>query len=178
MAGIMGGMSPAFNGAKLPEQGFQAQMPFYARQEARNIGHSGGINSGVGGRTDHLPISAQKGAYVMPADVVSALGQGNSRAGTGVLDRMFKSGPYGVGLSRGRSGGLRSPIAPPAPAKYADGGAVPIMAAGGEYVVDPETVASVGGGDIDHGHAILDQFVTQTRADNINTLKSLPGPQR
>ena len=50
--------------------------------------------------------------------------------------------------------------------EYADGGStdgddagVPIVAAGGEYVLHPDQVRDVGGGDLDTGHAVLDEFV-------------------
>jgi hypothetical protein len=52
------------------------------------------------------------------------------------------------------------------------------VAAGGEYVIEPEDVTRLGGGDIDHGHDILDHFVTGYRKKTIDTLKKLPGPKR
>jgi hypothetical protein len=45
-------------------------------------------------------------------------------------------------------------------------------------VLSPEQVAEVGGGDIDAGHDALDLWVTQTRANTIETLKRLPGPAK
>ena len=65
--------------------------------------------------------------------------------------------------------------------KFADGGETgeptPIVAAGGEYMVHPETVASIGNGDMDLGHSILDAFVKNTRAKHITTLKGLKPPK-
>lgn len=64
---------------------------------------------------------------------------------------------------------------------FADGGAaegVPIVAAGGEYVIPPEDVAEIGKGDVDHGHKILDAFVKKMRAKTIKTLQKLPGPKK
>ena len=63
----------------------------------------------------------------------------------------------------------------------ADGGAaegVPIVAAGGEYVIPPEDVVHIGGGDLDHGHKILDSFVKKMRQKTIKTLQNLPGPKK
>jgi hypothetical protein len=57
------------------------------------------------------------------------------------------------------------------------GSGVPIVAAGGEHVYTPEEVAKFGGGDVDLGHDILDQFVKEYRAETIKTLKHLPGPK-
>src|SRR5262249_39170850 len=53
---------------------------------------------------------------------------------------------------------------------------LPIMAAGGEYVVPPETVSEIGRGDVNHGQAVLDAFVKRVRAEHIAQLKKLPGP--
>ena len=63
----------------------------------------------------------------------------------------------------------------------ASGGAtdgVPIVAAGGEYVIPPEDVVHIGGGDLDHGHKVLDAFVKKMRQKTIKTLQSLPGPKK
>lgn len=120
--------------------------------------HSGPLHSLDGGRTDTLPVSVKAGSFVVPADVVSALGENNTAAGMKVLDHMFPKMPESL--------------------HYASGGAVPIVAAGGEYVIPPESVARVGGGNLSHGHDVLDQFVLKTRNDTIKTLKSLPGPQK
>lgn len=64
---------------------------------------------------------------------------------------------------------------------FASGGAtegVPIIAAGGEYVIPPEDVVHIGGGDLDHGHKVLDAFVKKMRQKTIKTLQSLPGPKK
>lgn len=64
---------------------------------------------------------------------------------------------------------------------FARGGAtdgVPIVAAGGEYVVSPEEVEHIGGGSMDEGHKILDAFVKKMRQKTIKTLQKLPGPQK
>jgi hypothetical protein len=55
---------------------------------------------------------------------------------------------------------------------------VPIVAAGGEYVIPPEDVVHIGGGDLDHGHKVLDAFVKKMRQKTIKTLQSLPGPKK
>ena len=64
---------------------------------------------------------------------------------------------------------------------FAHGGAtdgVPIVAAGGEYVIPPEDVVHIGGGDLDHGHKVLDAFVKKMRQKTIKTLQGLPGPKK
>jgi hypothetical protein len=123
--------------------------------------HTGPIHSQVAGRTDHLNMHVPSGAYVIPADIVSALGEGNTMAGFRAVKMMFS----GAG-EKAMGGG--------APA----GEPVPIVAAGGEYVLSPEEVMWTGGGDMDVGHRELDKWVKETRAELIDTLKKLPGPKK
>ena len=118
--------------------------------------HVGPIHSPVAGRTDHLPMHVPSGAYVIPADIISAMGEGNTMAGFKVANDIFGEQPTG----------------------RSDGEAVPIVAAGGEYVIHPEKVAELAKGDLDHGHRILDSFVKKMRAKTVATLKALPGPKR
>jgi hypothetical protein len=61
---------------------------------------------------------------------------------------------------------------------YAKGGDVPIKISDGEFVLSPEQVARVGGGDVDKGHMILDRFVVDMRNHHIATLKTLPPPSK
>lgn len=56
--------------------------------------HVGPIHSAVAGRTDHLPIHVPSGSYVLPADIVSAGGEGNTIAGFKVMKRTFGGMPY------------------------------------------------------------------------------------
>lgn len=142
--------------------------------------HVGPIHSAVAGRTDHLPMTVGSGSYVIPADVTSAHGEGNTIAGFKVMRRTFGGNPYGGGSSPyGVSGGPYG-----SPAGHKDGGeakgagGVPIVAAGGEYVLSPEQVRAVGDGDLERGHRILDEFVTRSRAKLVKTLRKLPGPAK
>lgn len=273
--------------------------------------HSGPIHSPVAGRTDHLPMHVESGSYVLPADIVSAGGEGNTIAGFKVLRRMFggepygqtsspygqTAGPYGEPLSRatggsvkhraagilfvspekevllmrraGRdhhgewglpAGGIEKGETPEQAARREtqeeagydhDGGlspfmhsqregvdfttfvahsnkfkprlndehddaiwikaaeaekklplhpgvkkalekftarvgkagggtssGVPIVAAGGEWVIPPHHVAQVGNGDLDMGHRVLDDFVKRKRKELIETLRKLPPPKK
>jgi len=139
--------------------------------------HVGPIHSSVAGRTDHLPMHVPSGSYVIPADIVSSMGEGNSMAGFQHFKRMFGGTPYG-GQSQpyGASGGPYGAEMP-----KAKGGAtssVPIVAAGGEYVIPPEAVKECGNGDLDVGHQVLDEFVKRMRKKAIKTLQHLPGPAK
>lgn len=127
--------------------------------------HVGPIRGDTGGRADQRPMVVPPNSYILPADLVSSLGEGNTEAGMAILDEMF-----------GDAGGS-------APARRARGGAapshqqpVPIYAADGEYSIPPERVEAIGGGDMQRGHAILDAWVKKSRKDHIRTLRKLPGP--
>lgn len=144
--------------------------------------HVGPIHSAVAGRTDHLPMKVSSGSYVLPADVVGGIGQGNTIAGFKVLRRMFGGTPYGGGANP--YGAHDGPYNEKLPGKAAggeiddDGDSVPIIAAGGEMVLSPQQVTQAGGGDMDLGHRVLDEFVKRMRADTIKTMQNLPGPRR
>lgn len=142
--------------------------------------HAGPIRSPVAGRTDHLNMNVRSGAYVLPADIVSALGEGNTLNGFEVaksLPSLWRAANRTEGEPYGE-GGL--PYRGAAP--KADGGEVgndvPIVAAGGEHVYTPEEAAAFGNGDLDAGHKMLDEFVKQVRAQTVKTLKALPGPRK
>ena len=142
--------------------------------------HTGPIRSSVAGRTDHLPIHVPSGSYVLNADVVSHLGENNTEAGFKVLRRMFggtayggsTKGPYGQG-----SGPYGEHLANGGKTSDSDSG-VPIVAAGGEYVLSPAEVRWAGAGDLDKGHRALDEFMVRTRKEMIKTLRELPGPAK
>jgi hypothetical protein len=184
-----------------------AQMPWFARNEARSMLHTGPIKSPVAGRTDHIPLKVPGGSYVLPADHISHLGENNTDAGMARASHMFgATGPFGTNLPKVVHG-RGAPSAPPVPRPPvlsrslshtttsvfhygggADGnwqGGVPdggdpvdIMASGGEFVVPPEIVKEIGNGNLDHGHKILDRWVLQERKKHINTLSKLPEPAK
>lgn len=124
--------------------------------------HVGPIHSPVAGRTDHLPMTVPSGSYVIPADIVSSLGEGNTMAGFKIIREMFKGLPGEQAFASG--GATAAPVE--------------IIAAGGEYVIDPMTVSHIGGGHLESGHRELDGFVKAMRAKTIKTLKKLPGPRK
>jgi hypothetical protein len=123
--------------------------------------HVGPIHAAVAGRTDHLNMHVPAGSYVIPADIVSSLGEGNTDAGHDVLDSLCHD-------HRGNNNANSTD-----PANLA-----PIVAAGGEYVIPLSVVTSLGSGDIDYGHRLLDDFVVLARHDLIKTLKKLPPPKK
>lgn len=218
--------------------------------------HAGLISMAVGGRTDHIPMNVLEGSYVLPADIVSGLGEGNTLAGAKLVDNMFghnshtggvphkagggstsfipksvkadlksltdlpmdvilgvsgkdfagsdlinqgfNSGPFGVSERLPQFASAPRPSAPndiPSLSSQlkvnpletaARGGAimsgkyrpVPIVAAGGEYVIHPDIVDKLGNGSMDKGHDYLDHFVKYVRKHLVKTLSKLPGPRR
>jgi hypothetical protein len=130
-------------------------------------------------------MKVPSGSYVLPADHVSSLGQGNTQAGYAVLNRMFHSGPFGAGAPKMGHGSLPRPPKLQGVMTSQGGGRghdvgspVEVVTAGGEYVVPPHVVAAIGGGNVDHGHKVLDMWVKSNREKHIKTLKKLPGPAK
>lgn len=178
--------------------------PWFVKQEARSMLHTGPIRGPVAGRTDHVPLTVPNGSYVLPADFVSHMGQNNTAAGHARISGMFAHGhlpgapgikggaPKPPGLPKASSKGAPSIFADGGIARaYADGGLTPykaggvtgdngdgvdIMGAAGEHVLSPEEVAMVGMGNVEHGHRILDEWVKRVRKDHVKTLQKLPGP--
>lgn len=238
-----GAIGKALHSAKtFPRQKFDMggmsmgeMVPFSARQANREIVHEGGLlQSEIPGRTDHIPLSVAAGSYVLPADVVAGLGEGNTLSGANILNRALGVGPWGTKEQRPAQhhtlpGGQPLPTAhPPHPypdterekVQYADGGGVsgwmpskfagggnvppheqnihgerqtvPVVVAGGEYVVPPNVVAfhpKLGGGSPDmppkhkemalkKGHDTLDAFVKSARAKHVKEISKLPGPAK
>lgn len=158
--------------------------PSWSRQAARGeTSGSGVLAGGTFGRTDSIKTTAPSGAYVLPADVIAGLGEGNNLAGARVADMMFKSGPYGSEMPRGGGYQMGIPHPPPAmPIGAAHGGGLhagtkttPVLLSDGEYVVHPEDIIRKFG-SLNKGHKFLDAFVKHQRAKHIATLKKLPGP--
>jgi len=146
------------------------------------VAHSGPIHSLVAGRTDHLPMHVQSGSYVLPADIVSAMGEGNTMAGFKAVKIAFDGMPYDSG-SAPYGENMNQISGADLPGKAEGGGVkesalVPIVAAGGEYVLSPEHVSKVGKGNLEDGHKILDLFVNKMRNKHIKTLQKLPGPKK
>lgn len=128
----------------------------------------GPILSNVPGRTDLHYTHVPSGSYVIPADIVSGRGQGNTIAGSEALQRMFHMGPYET------------------PGHFASGGdVVPVRVklAGGEIVVPPHNVLETmrrltgrRGMTLKEAHRIMDAWVLKERRKLRKTLAKLPGP--
>lgn len=155
--------------------------------------HTGPIHSAVSGRTDHLPVHVPSGSYVIPADVISGMGEGNTMAGFKILKRVFSGLPYGGGKQPyGAKGGPYGRGSNPYDSDlgklygssisgHAKGGKtgsdVKVVVAGGEFTLTPQEVLKAGDGDMDRGHRVLDDFVKQMRGHIVRTMSKLPGPK-
>jgi hypothetical protein len=124
-----------------------------ARKYASGGAVTGALIGNTGGRADKLKTAVRPGSHIIPADVVSHHGEGNTLAGFEVMQRMFGDDP-------------------PETAQMAAGGEVPVYLSDGEYAVSPEGVERYG------GHEKIDQFILASRAQAIETLKRLPPPAK
>lgn len=177
--------------------------PWYTRSETRDEFHPGGLFGGSApGRADTLPRDVPVDSHVIPADVVSALGQGNTLAGGNVLTGMFHSLPYGISGSSHNSGNLSLPHLPPIRQMDWQGGrksghggkTVPIAASSGEFNVNPAGVYKTGMKAamnmkldpkkltarkvMDLGHDCIDAFIVNVRKKEVKAMKSRPGPRK
>lgn len=118
--------------------------------------HVGPIVGNTGGRADKRPMEVPDGSYVLTADHVSGLGEGNTEAGMKKLAPMF-------------------PNSKPSKLRGLKGKAVPIYAADGEFVIHPDDIVDRFG-ELDYGHRSLDAWQTTERKQLIKTLKNLAPP--
>lgn len=121
------------------------------------------LHGDTGGRADKIITKSPNGSYIVPADVVSHLGEGNSEAGGKIIHAMLSK------LEKDRPNKLAIGGSP-------DGKGVPVALSHGEFQVSPRHVALIGHGSLRRGHEILDKWVQQTRDDHIKTLKKLKPP--
>lgn len=150
--------------------------------------YSGLFHADTPGRQDNQNVAVPKNSYIVPADVTSGIGAGNSRAGAKILDHL--TGQTSGGPSRGKAPSALNPASlPGGMTPFASGGRtdsnndlVPIIVAGGEYHIHPLGVLHVsktyGDGTMKSGHAILDSFVKHSRKKIISEMKALKGPKK
>ncbi len=129
------------------------------------------------GRTDNKPINVKSGSYIIPADIVSGLGQGNTLAGKEKIGKMFS----GAKVNRYGGGKFRMPGVPGMRrGQFAYGGVpktVPIIAADGEHEVQPHEAEQFRYGG-KQGHDALDAWVLDQRKKNIKDLRRLKPPRK
>ena len=92
-------------------------------------------------------------AFVVPADVVSALGNGSTDAGVEILNEYLGMALPIEGNGDGLSDDIPATIEGEQPARVADG----------EVYIPPEVVARLGGGDSERGAAMLYTMMDKVR---------------
>jgi hypothetical protein len=117
--------------------------------------HVGPIVGDTGGRADKVPMEVPNGSYVLRADFISGLGEGNTDAGMAKLSKMF-------------------PESKPSKMRK-DPDAVSVLVSHGEFVLAPKSILARWG-SLDEGHRALDAWQTAEREKLIETLKKLPPP--
>lgn len=129
-----------------------------------------------GGKGKFLPVMG--GLIAGPVGAMA--GMAINKGYTGLGDMVDRGGPGAAGgeFSGGPMSNISNTVLPYSRAAGGKTDGVPIVAAGGEYVIPPEDVVHIGGGNLDHGHKILDAFVKKMRQKTIKTLQGLPGPKR
>jgi hypothetical protein len=95
------------------------------------------------GQSDDIPAMLHDGDFVMDADTVASLGDGSSKAGAEVLEKMRKQVPH-----------HEHAVGAPVPAKIADG----------EYVFPAAFVTAIGGGSNKVGAERLNEMREKIRA--------------
>ena len=133
----------------------------------------GGIDPGSEGWKDGglLALAAggmSKGGFVVPADVVSALGNGSTDAGLRTLQAKLGA----INPIKGNGDGLSDSIATTIDGKQ------PARVADGEAYIDPKTVAKIGGGDMRKGakklYAMMDKIRQQAHGKTTQQRKVNP----
>ena len=113
---------------------------------------SGLFAGGTPGRADLLDTMLPEDAYILPADTVSAAGEGNTEAGALSLARHF-------GQPLVKHTGLST-------------GPIRAKVSSGEFYVSPADVDKAGGADA------LDKMVRNLRKHYAKNLSALPGPKK
>jgi hypothetical protein len=148
-----GNMGGGFTGADAGGDGFGPGV-------AGELAQGGLLSLAAGGMS--------KGGFVVPADVVSALGNGSSDAGLRKLYALIGDVKPIKGKGDGLSDSIPTSIDGRQPARVADG----------EAYVNPKTVAKIGGGDAKKGakklYAMMDKIRQQAHGNKTQQRKVDP----
>ena len=150
------------NFPKLPKPPAIPKQPKLTMKDGGEVekGVSHGLLTGsTPGRADKINTSVRDNTFIIPAHVVSALGQGSTMAGAAALDKMFPKSK-----KQGDSG--------------KKGDHVPVALSDGEYRVPPEHVLTVGKGDMARGHRLLKMACEHITNKAAEQLKHMPKPVR
>tara|TARA_R110000782_G_scaffold178741_2_gene269579 strand:+ start:201 stop:866 length:666 start_codon:yes stop_codon:yes gene_type:complete len=153
-----GPMAPSDSGESDASIGAAAEAAGAAEGAAASASGNDGSTGVAWAQGGLLALAAggmAKGGFVVPADVVSALGNGSTDAGIRTLRAKLGAIKHIKGKGDGLSDSIPTNIDGRQPARVADG----------EVYVDPKTVAKIGGGDMKKGakklYAMMDKVRQQ-----------------
>lgn len=180
MPSLAAGVAPI--GSSMPGPAQNASTPFLRPMKRGGTAHgklikhkgmtTGPLVSTVPGRTDLHLTHVPSGSYVIPADIVSGHGQGNSLAGMEHLHNLFRMDQKHPIEKLFRGGTTDRHIGKP----------VPVKLAGGEIVVPPgnlhETMSRISGKklSLEEAHRAMDKWVLLKRKKLRRTLSKLKPP--
>jgi hypothetical protein len=116
-----------------------------------------------GGLTSLKAGGLREGAFIVPADVISHLGNGSSEAGMKIVQERLKGRPI-KGPGDGMSDSIPTTIAGRKPARVANE----------EAEIPPEIVAALGGGSLEKGAKKLYEMMDKIRQDRTGKKKQAP----
>jgi hypothetical protein len=116
-----------------------------------------------GGLTSLKAGGLREGAFIVPADVISHLGNGSSEAGMKIVQERLKGRPI-KGPGDGMSDSIPTTIAGKQPARVANE----------EAEIPPEVVAALGGGSLEKGAKKLYAMMDKIRQDRTGKKKQAP----
>jgi hypothetical protein len=116
-----------------------------------------------GGLTSLKAGGLREGAFIVPADVISHLGNGSSEAGMRIVQERLKGRPI-KGPGDGMSDSIPTTIAGKQPARVANE----------EAEIPPEVVAALGGGSLEKGAKKLYEMMDKIRQDRTGKKKQAP----
>jgi hypothetical protein len=116
-----------------------------------------------GGLTSLKAGGLREGAFIVPADVISHLGNGSSEAGMKIVQERLKGRPI-KGPGDGMSDSIPTTIAGKRPARVANE----------EAEIPPEVVAALGDGSMEKGAKKLYEMMDKIRQDRTGKKKQAP----
>lgn len=152
---------------------FGLDMTKIAEEQFANGGMTGGYSydpisnsyrmMARGGLTSLKAGGLREGAFIVPADVISHLGNGSSEAGMRIVQERLKGRPI-KGPGDGMSDSIPTNIAGKQPARVANE----------EAEIPPEVVAALGGGSLEMGAKKLYEMMDKIRKDRTGKKKQAP----
>jgi hypothetical protein len=130
----VGGLAHGGSASKAHPDAPEGHYPEFISGESHHL-----VEGRGNGQSDDVPAMLRRGDYVVDADLVAALGDGSTEAGSGALEKLMESVKF---KDSGDS----------------DGAPIPAKIAKGEVVLPSPFVTALGKGDNEAGSAVLDKM--------------------